>query len=265
LNKKYFIQLSYKGTRYHGWQVQPNAVTVQEILNDKLSILLCETVETIGAGRTDTGVHARFFVADFVTANLNMEEKQKFIYKLNSMLPHDMAVMDIQEVSLESNARFDAVSRMYKYYLSDKKLPFIEDYYYKIFPLPNIERMNEACSILYGASDFTSFSKLHTQTKTNNCKLSKAIWETQDELMVFTIVADRFLRNMVRSIVGTLVEIGLGNLSIPDLQKIIDSKDRSNAGYSVPAKGLVLYDIEYDEEIFKKNTQNQNKSFIKLV
>jgi tRNA pseudouridine38-40 synthase len=246
---RYFIFLQYKGTAYHGWQKQPNGITVQQILEEKLSILLRIKIETTGAGRTDTGVHAREFVAHF-DLNYQMTDKTHFLYKINGLLPYDISAYDVREVSALANARFDAVLRSYEYHITTIKDPFLKEYAY-FFPWTlDIEKMNEASAKLLLYTDFTSFSKLHTETKTNNCKIIFARWTANNNQLLFTITADRFLRNMVRAIVGTLIEVGKGRLSIDGFCHVIGSKNRCSAGVSVPAQGLYLTKIEYPANIF---------------
>ncbi|MBS9767960.1 MAG: tRNA pseudouridine(38-40) synthase TruA [Flavobacteriaceae bacterium] len=241
---RFFIQLNYKGTNFHGWQIQPNAVTVQETLEKALSLLLREEIKIIGCGRTDTGVHAKDFFAHFDCEKLNFE-LPKLTFKLNSLLPKDIAIQRIFEVSSDAHARFDATERTYKYYISKVKTPFTyEQSYFYPFAL-DCTAMNKASEQLLNYSDFTSFSKLHTDSKTNICKIKQAYWRETETELVFTITADRFLRNMVRAIVGTLLEVGKGKCSIADFCEIIEAKDRGKAGSSAPAEGLFLYRILY--------------------
>ncbi|MBN1819692.1 MAG: tRNA pseudouridine(38-40) synthase TruA [Prolixibacteraceae bacterium] len=247
--QRYFIQLSYKGTNYHGWQVQPNATSVQEVMERALSTLLREEVAVTGAGRTDTGVHASFFVAHFDSVNSELDNED-FVYRLNNFLPNDIAVKKVWKVPVEAHARFDALSRTYKYFISREKDPFSEETTYRfLYPL-NIEKMNKAAKCLFDYTDFTSFSKLHSDVKTNNCKVMFAEWKEEGSQLIFTIQADRFLRNMVRAIVGTLLEVGKGKIEIEDFKKIIDNKDRGLAGTSAPAHGLFLTEIGYPKNLF---------------
>ena len=243
---RYFIQLSYKGTSYHGWQIQPNAISVQEVVEKTLSTVLRETVEVVGAGRTDTGVHASFFVLHFEVKE-ELSNFENLVYKLNSLLPNDIAFQKIWPVANDLHARFSAISRTYKYYISTKKNPFRTETSFKYLLPLDIDKMNDASHILAEFEDFTSFSRLHTDVKTNNCKILWAEWEVINTQIIFTIKADRFLRNMVRAIVGTLLEVGKGKLSLNDFRKIIEAKDRAAAGASAPAKGLFLVDVEYPE------------------
>jgi len=242
---RYFIKLAYNGANYHGWQVQNNAQTVQEELNAKLSLILKEEINLLGCGRTDTGVHAKEFYAHFDISR-ELDDLKDLVFRLNGFLPNDIVIFEIFEVPADFHARFDAKSRTYKYYISKQKDPFStrQSYYYHAHI--DIQKMNEACSFLFDYEDFTSFSKLHTQTKTNNCKIIAVKWEEVNEQLIFTITADRFLRNMVRAIVGTLLEIGAGKLKVEDFKRIIEAKDRSEAGFSVPAEGLFLEKIDYD-------------------
>ena len=247
---RYFIELAYNGSKYHGWQIQPGAPTVQEELNKALSTLLREDISVVGAGRTDTGVHASFYVAHFEVEQ-QLADPGQIVYKLNRLLGKDIAIYQLYQVHPDIHARFSALSRTYKYYLDKQKDPFTYTYAWKVFPLPEITRMNEACRILFEYTDFTSFSKLHTDVKTNYCTILEAYWEDTGSQLIFTIKANRFLRNMVRAIVGTMLEVGQGKLSINGFLKIIESKDRCCAGTSVPGHALFLYDIEYPQGIKK--------------
>ena len=242
---RYFLQLSYKGTRYFGWQRQPNAISVQEVIEKTLSTVLREEIAVVGAGRTDTGVHASFYVLHFDVLN-EIIEPEKLLYHLNRFLPDDIAIQKIKKVNSDFHARFSAVSRTYKYYISMVKDPFTTDTSYQFTVPLDIEKMNEAAKMLFEYTDFTSFAKLHTDVKTNNCKIFKAEWETENNQLVFTIKADRFLRNMVRAIVGTLLEVGKGKITVDDFRKIIEMKNRGAAGTSAPPHGLFLVDIGYN-------------------
>ncbi len=248
--QRYFIYLAYEGTNYHGWQVQPNGVSVQECLQKALSTLLRVETEVVGAGRTDAGVHAKLMVAHFDSEkeDLNLA---LLTDKLNRLLPPDISVYRVCKVHPEAHARFDALSRTYKYYITSVKSPFNRHLKWRMHGSLNYELMNEAANILFEYTDFTSFSKLHTDVKTNNCKIMQAEWIQEDETTwVFTVKADRFLRNMVRAIVGTLVEVGRGKMSIEEFRKVIVQKDRCKAGASVPGHALFLVDIEYPTETF---------------
>jgi tRNA pseudouridine38-40 synthase len=247
---RYFIFISYKGTSYHGWQVQPNSVTVQKILDEALSVVLNEKISTVGAGRTDAGVHAEFFCAHFDSISPELLTIANLIFRLNQYLPVDISVKSLKKVIPDANARYSAISRTYKYYISRIKDPFSDNSSWYLHGKIDKSVMNYACEMLFHHSDFTSFSRLHSGTKSNICKIYKAIWEESDNRLVFTIKADRFLRNMVRAIVGTMVEIGFGKTNVKEFEEIILAKDRCKAGKSAPAKGLFLVDIEYPEEIF---------------
>jgi tRNA pseudouridine38-40 synthase len=250
LKNRYFIRLSFKGTHYHGWQIQANATTVQGILKRDLSIVLGEKIEVTGAGRTDTGVHAKVFYAHFDSEKDNLHQDINLVFRINGKLPKDMAVHKILKVKDDAHARYDAISRTYEYHITRVKNPFLTDLAYYIYGELDFEAMKSATALLLDVSDFTSFSKVDTDVKTNICKVSRADWEIGNEKILFTITADRFLRDMVRAIVGTVLDIGFGKIKPGDLTVIIDKKDRSAAGASVPAKGLFLVDVQYPAEIF---------------
>ncbi len=242
---RYFIHLAYNGGCYHGWQTQPGLPTVQETLEGALSTLLREPIAVVGCGRTDTGVHASDFYAHF---DVNSEfgiRTSELVFKLNSFLPPDIVIFDIFPVAENAHARFDAVARTYQYHVSDRRLPFRQGQYCRIYFVPDIGRMNEAARVLMEYEDFTSFAKLHTQVKTNICHLSCAEWTEEEGGWVFTIRSNRFLRNMVRSVTGTLLEVGRGKLDIAGLREIVEKKDRCAAGVSMPACGLFLTKVEY--------------------
>jgi tRNA pseudouridine38-40 synthase len=247
---RYFLFISYKGTSYHGWQIQPNSLSVQQVLDDGLSVVLNEKISTIGAGRTDAGVHASFFCAHFESLIPDLDNKKNLIFRLNSYLPKDISMKSIRKVLPDAHARYSALSRTYKYYISRVKDPFYEDSSWYIHGNLDINIMNEACGLLLNHSDFTSFSKLHSDTKTNICSIYDAVWYSEDNRLIFRIRADRFLRNMVRAIVGTLVDVGRGKITATEFEKIIIARNRSNAGKSAPAKGLFLTDIAYPDHIF---------------
>ena len=242
---RYFIRLSYDGTQYHGWQVQPNAVSVQQTLQDSLATLLREPVSVTGAGRTDTGVHARMMVAHF--DSVQCIDGDQLAYKLNRLLPSDIAVQCIVAVPAEAHARFSATCRTYHYWVYTHKDPFLRHYAARItFPL-RFDLMNEAAEHLLSVRDFTSFSKLHTDAKTNICHVTRAHWEeVEPGLWRFEIAADRFLRNMVRAIVGTLVDVGRGKITLAEFDHIIACKDRCSAGDSMPGHALALVRIDYN-------------------
>ena len=249
--QRYFIYLAYDGTNYHGWQIQPNGISVQECLVKALSTFLRREIEVVGAGRTDAGVHASLMVAHFDYDGLL--DTVSVAEKLNRLLPPDISVYRVCRVKPEAHARFDATARTYKYYVTAIKYPFNRQYRWRIYSSLDYERMNEAARTLFEYSDFTSFSKLHTDVKTNICHITHAEWTkvTDDEATwVFTIRADRFLRNMVRAIVGTLIEVGRGKLSVEDFRRIIEQQDRCKAGTSAPGQALFLVNVEYPETLF---------------
>ena len=247
---RYFLYIAFNGTRYCGWQNQPNGLSVQQYIEDKLSILLRQPIFIVGAGRTDAGVHAKQMVAHFDSEN-PIDDLGFLANKVNNLLPHDIAIERIARVRKDAHARFNALSRTYRYYITDGKDPFNYEWVCRM-SLKGIdfERMNEACKILYEYSDFASFSKSHTDVKTHICRIAYAQWEQENRIWVFTIQADRFLRNMVRAIVGTLFEVGRGKCSFSDFRQVIEAKDRCRAGTSVPAKGLSLVEIIYPAELF---------------
>lgn len=241
---RYFMHLAYNGLRYHGYQIQPEARSVQGELEKCLSMKLGRTVGIVGCGRTDTGVHARSFYAHFDT-DITLPEPGVFVDQLNSFLPADIVVYRIWQVSPDLHARFNAVSRTYHYYISRSKNPFHAGDAFYLYGDLDIDAMRRAAELLYGYTDFTSFSKLHTQVKTNNCKILEVKWFEQDDLLVFRIKADRFLRNMVRAIVGTLLEVGKGKMTLDGFRRVVEAKDRCSAGMSMPAHALFLEDVEY--------------------
>lgn len=241
---RYFLTLSYNGKRYNGWQIQNNAPSVQQTLQKALSTILRDDINVVGAGRTDTGVHASYYVAHFDT-QVVIEDLKSTVYHLNAFLPEDIALSKLERVSDDAHARFDATSREYKYYISLSKNPFRRDFSTTLpYPL-DIEKMNEAASAMLAYEDFACFAKLHSNNKTTICHIEYAFWQQQDDMLVFHIRADRFLRNMVRAIVGTLIDVGRGKINIDDFHKIINSGSRSAAGTSVPPQGLFLTDVKY--------------------
>lgn len=246
---RYFIYFSYDGAAYHGWQVQPNAVTVQQVLEEALARLVRQPVPLVGAGRTDAGVNAACMVAhgDFPC---EMDCAQ-LVYKLNRILPPDIAVSDVRRVRDDAHARFDALSRRYNYRVVTAKSPFVRRYACQVLPGVDFDAMNRAAEILYEYSDFTSFSKLHTDVKTNNCKVTHAEWRRVGEHeWVFEIEADRFLRNMVRAIVGTLLLVGRGKMTLEGFRAVIENKARGEAGDSAMGEALFLMEVKYPDEIF---------------
>lgn len=243
---RYTIILQYKGTNYHGWQIQNGANTVQGTLTKCFSDILSTKIDIMGCGRTDTGVHAKIYVACFDCFDMEEDKLKWLLYKVNSYLPYDIKVFDIFTIENTFNPRFDALSRCYRYYISLSKEPFSSEFAWQVNKQLDIHMLNTASRVLYQYDDFTSFSKLNTQTYTNNCQILYAHWKKEGNYLIFTIKANRFLRNMVRAIVGTLIDCGTNKLSIEDFCNIIESKDRAKASSSVPAKGLFLEEIEYE-------------------
>ena len=244
----YFADIEFDGTAYSGWQIQPHSPSVQQTLEEALALFLRCKVDVTGAGRTDAGVHASQMIAHF-----DLETPQDpdwMMHKLNGILPQDIAVHRIWPVRPDAHARFDAVSRTYKYYVTLNKSAFHREYSWYLVNEPDFGLMNQAAEMLLSTVDFTSFSKLHTDTKTNDCRVTEALWTPlEDGRWVFTITADRFLRNMVRAIVGTLMEVGRHKLTLEEFKKIIESKDRCSAGDSAPAQGLFLHKIVYPDNL----------------
>ena len=241
---RYFIELQYLGTNYHGWQVQPNAISVQQVIESTLSTLLREKIKIVGAGRTDAGVHAKQMFAHFDTiSNIN---KTAILHRLNAFLPKDISILSVFKVEKDAHARFDAISRSYEYHIYLGKNPFKIETSWQIYhPKLDIDLMNEAATILLDYTNFKCFSKTHTDVHTYNCTITEAKWILKDNNLIFHITANRFLRNMVRAIVGTLYNVGIGKISVDDMHTIIKSKDRNKAGFSVPAKGLFLTKVVY--------------------
>lgn len=241
---RYFITLSYDGTNYHGWQVQPNADSVQARLNDALSKLLAAETECVGAGRTDAGVHASMMVAHFDTDR--ELECENFAFRLNRIVPKDIAVQKVERVADEMHARFSAKSRTYNYYVYTRKNPYRRHYATQLHFSPDYDAMNEAAKELLRVEDFTSFSKVNNDQKTNICDVTRAQWvQVEDDMWRFEITANRFLRNMVRAVVGTLLEVGRGRMTKDEFCRVISQKDRCSAGESVPGNALFLVDIKY--------------------
>ncbi|MCP9613093.1 tRNA pseudouridine(38-40) synthase TruA [Coprobacter tertius] len=249
MSHRYFLYSAYDGSGYHGWQVQPNGITVQQRIEESLSTLLRRETPITGAGRTDTGVHAKLMAAHFDTEE-PVNDANALCNKLNRILPPDISIYRIVPVREDAHARFDAISRTYRYYITDRKNPFDNRYAWRIHGKLDFEEMNKAALKLFDYTDFTSFSKLHTDVKTNNCRIMQAKWEKEGELYAFTIQADRFLRNMVRAIVGTVIDVGRRKLSVQEFCRIIEQKDRCKAGTSAPANALFLCDISYPDTIF---------------
>lgn len=250
---RYFIQLAYNGKNYHGWQVQNNTPnTIQQVLNEKISMILGHEVDVVGCGRTDTGVHAKDYYAHFDSESSNLDKTEaSFVYKLNKVLPKDIALKKIQKVTDDASARFHATSRTYHYLIHQHKNPFLNETSLYVYGNLNFDAMNAAALLLLQTTDFTSFSKLNTQTFTNNCEVTFAQWiNINDDEYAFKITANRFLRNMVRAIVGTLLEVGKEKLSVQEFKTIIEQKNRNEAGMSAPAHALYLSEIIYPNSIF---------------
>lgn len=241
---RYFITFSYDGTAYHGWQIQPHSVTVQEELQKALSTLMRKPMEVVGAGRTDTGVHAHKMIAHF--DHDEVLDCSQLVYKLNKLLPRDIAVQHVEPVANDMHARFSAKSRTYHYYVHLDKNPFLRSYSWQVYGNPDFELMNRAARVLMEYKDFTSFSKVNTDTKTNDCTITEARWDrVGEDQWRFTVTANRFLRNMVRAIVGTLMEVGRRRMTIEQLRSVIEAKDRCRAGDSVPGNALFLVEVLY--------------------
>ena len=241
---RYFLKLAYNGANYHGGQSQPNAESVQECIEKALSMVLREPIAITGAGRTDAGVNAAVMYAHF-DVNEPLKDTTTLVMRLNSILGKDIAIYDVLPVHDDAHARFDATARTYKYFVHTEKSPFLYPFSWKSTCKLDFDLMNEAAELLKGYTDFTSFSKLHTDVATNNCKITHARWEQEGGQWVFTITADRFLRNMVRAIVGTLVDVGRGKLTIEQFCQVIEKKDRCSAGTSMPGNALFLWKVEY--------------------
>jgi tRNA pseudouridine38-40 synthase len=247
---RYFIEIAYNGKNYHGWQVQPDAISVQEVVDRTLSTILRKEIKVTGAGRTDAGVHAKQMFAHFDYNGNSIENFSNFIFRINSFLPKDISVQDVFKVQEEAHTRFDALKREYEYVISLQKNPFSEGTSYLIHQKPNVSLMNEAAKILLDYKDFQCFSRSNTDVKTYFCSINEAYWKEENSQLIFTISADRFLRNMVRAIVGTLLNVGFQKTTLEDFHEIIKSKDRTKAGASAPAQGLFLTKIKYPKTIY---------------
>lgn len=246
--KRYFVKLAYDGGSYHGWQKQKNAITIQELITNVFQKYFRHNeINIVGCGRTDTGVHAKKYYFHF--DNNEIDDIDKALYHINSLLPKDIVVFNIFKVNDKNHARYDARKRTYKYFISQNKSPFSYQHSWYINRSIDVSKMNKACCLLLENKDFTSFSKIHTDVKNNICDISYAKWTIDNDKIIFTISANRFLRNMVRAIVGTLIDIGLGKISYQEFENIILKKNRSLASSSAPAQGLFLFDIEYDDKI----------------
>lgn len=262
MSQRYFIKISFDGTCYNGWQVQENSAnTVQQKINEGLSKLLNEKIEIYGCCRTDTGVHAKELYAHFDSKKISspytpskggQTANTNWLYKFNSVLPTDISINALFAVDKKANARFDAIARTYQYFINSKRNPFLVNRSYYYYSELDIKLMNKAARLLKKTKDFSAFSKINTQAKTNRCEIYKAEWIITDEGYQFTIRANRFLRGMVRMIVGTMILIGKHKISLDDFQEIIDSKDCRNAAPLAPACGLYLTKVEYPKKVFKK-------------
>jgi tRNA pseudouridine38-40 synthase len=241
------LELAYFGKAYHGWQRQPEAISVQQVVEEALQTLLQKKIEITGAGRTDSGVHAKQLYAH---VDLSEEPGSNFAFRINALLPRDIALLSVKKVTLDAHARFDAISRSYEYHIVRSKDVFSIDTAYWVKKELDVEAMNRAAKMLLEYRNFKCFSRSRTDVKTYNCDIEHAFWETKDSGLVFHIKADRFLRNMVRAIVGTMLDIGMGKMKTDDLHEVIRSESRSEAGASVPAHGLFLTRIEYPQTIF---------------
>ncbi len=240
---RYFLELAYKGTHYHGWQEQINASTVQEHLNKALSILCRTPIETLGCGRTDTAVHATQFFAHF--DSVDELAQTQFLFQLNAILPIDIVIHQLHRMNDDTHARYDATARTYQYFMHQQKNPFVNEYSWHRSYDFDLEKMNEACKYLFTHNDFSCFSKSNNQQKTNLCTIEQAIWIKHNDLVIFTITANRFLRGMVRAIVGTMLQVGTGKMSLDEFNRVLQLGDRKEAGASVPAHGLFLTKISY--------------------
>jgi tRNA pseudouridine38-40 synthase len=250
VSQRYFIFISFRGTSYHGWQLQPNSLTIQKVLDESLSVILGEKILTTGAGRTDSGVHAKYFAAHFDSRQPALTDNKNIISRLNKYLPPDISVLDLRKVNPDAHARFSAISRTYTYVISKVKDPFTREFSWYYRSRLDVAAMNRAASLLMSYNDFTSFARLHSDVRTNICTVSRAVWTEEENKIIFTISADRFLRNMVRAIVGTITDVGKGRISLAEFKQIIEEKNRSSAGKSAPASGLFLTGIEYPDNTF---------------
>lgn len=245
---RYFFEISYKGTNYHGWQSQTNAIGVQAAVEEVMKKLFRAEIKVVGSGRTDTGVHC---IKQFFHVDLDKElNYQDALQRLNSFLPRDISINSIRNVKEDAHARYQATERTYEYRITPRKNPFYHDYAYYFFKKLDVSTMNKAATLLVGKQDFQSFSKVKTDVNHFICDIKRARWNEKGDLLVFTISANRFLRGMVRSIVGSLLDVGSGKSSLKDFQKIVKSKDRKQAGMNVPPEGLFLIDVKYPKQIF---------------
>lgn len=249
---RYFIEVSYHGQAYHGWQIQPNAHTVQAEIQSALLKLTGQSLEILASGRTDTGVHARqqFFHLDIPL----LTDPQGFLYKLNGVLPDDIALLNIAEVIEGAHARFDALSRSYEYHITQRKNPFGRDLSYYFTPELDLHEMNRACQDIIGKRNFQSLSKVKTSVNNFECEITAAAWRRNNEKLIFYVSANRFLRGMVRALVGTLLQVGMGKMTLLEFRTVLESRDRRSAGPAVPAQGLILSGVKYPDTVFKGNS-----------
>jgi tRNA pseudouridine38-40 synthase len=259
--QRYFMELCFKGTEYHGWQYQPNAITIQQIAEETMERLLSIKIKLTGAGRTDTGVHASYFVVHFNTEPERLLPVEETIRKLNYMLPRDISIFSIFPVGEKAHSRFSALSRTYKYFITRRKDPFRQETSCFIASKLDVDSMKKAAAELFNYQDFGSFCRTNTDVRTNICNIMHAGWEEKDDLLVFTIKSNRFLRNMVRAIVGTIIRVGQNKITIEEFKKIIEAQDRRKAGTSALAQGLFLTDIEYPPEVYVNKTIKQSAYF----
>lgn len=252
---RYFLEIAYNGKNYFGWQRQPNEISVQQVLEECLSTFLRRDIKIVGAGRTDTGVHAKQIYAHFDTEWI--DDLNNFKYRMNSFLPYDIVIKNVIPVKKDAHARFDAQERTYQYVIVTTKDPFKDKLAYQLYHKPDVLLMNQAAELLLEHKDFKCFSKSKTDVKTYNCNISAAFWIVDEDRIVFSITANRFLRNMVRAIVGTLLDIGFGKKSIADLENILESRSRSMAGASAPAEGLYLVKVVYPSAVFENGDLQQ--------
>lgn len=248
---RYFINLAYDGTHYHGWQVQPNAVSVQQLLNEAFGKITREQINVVGCGRTDTGVHASYFVLHVDLSNA-INDLNKFTYHLNAVLPKDIVIYETRPVDENLHARFSAIAREYHYFLSKKPHPFLHPFSKHLVKIPDLQKLRGAAAIVQQNTDFSSFCKAHADNKTTICHISESQWIETDDFLVYRVKADRFLRNMVRALVGTMLEIGHDKRPLSALQETFDATDRSAAGMSADPEGLFLTGVWYPEKVFEK-------------
>lgn len=250
---RYFLEITYDGTHFHGWQIQPNALSVQEVLNDCLSKVLRQPISTIGSGRTDTGVHA---IQQFVHFDVDQQlDQQQALYRINRLLPGDIGAKGLYLVADDAHARFDAFERTYHYHVTLEKDPFKRFYAHYLSREVDVAKMNEAAATLLKFEDFTTFSKVKGDTKHYNCNMYEAVWQQQGHNLHFTIRANRFLRGMVRLVVGTLLDVGRSKLTVEQFEQIVSSRDRAKASGAAPAEGLYLAKVNYPEQLFQSNNK----------